>query len=557
MLYSIILVGSVFEPELLKQVEVEVGAGSAAAGPGALGGSVRFTTKDPEDLLKPGEQAGALLKSGYYSNGDSVKNSATVFGSTELSSNGQRALSGLISIVDANFNNLEDGNGDEIPGTESERRLGYAKVVSDITDTQTLALSYESLREEGDILYRPELIESARNAVEPTSGERDTYILNYGLDTASDAVDFSVNLYQTKLRQDREFRGINYFGSVETVGTTIQNKSRIDDHQLIYGINYREDKSKLHDISTDPFDFDETGNVKGVYIQDIVQVSKALTVTAGIRYDDYYLKDVNDQTIEDDGYSPNLSANYELTPELSISAGYAEALRGAEIKDSFKLSSSSNEADLKAEKAKNLELGADFNRGGFKAAVGLYQATIENPIGGALPWSRVYENLDDNIETRGYFATVGYAADGLLLNAGFNSARSELDGDTVTRYQYSSSGISIGDTLVLEASYEFTPFLSAGWNAEFVSDINNIDLELAGEDISADKPGYAVHDIYAQWQPMKNDLLTLALTVKNLFNKQYLSHASVEDFTGNPGYESIAGSPEAGRDIRFTASVRF
>jgi len=46
------------EPELLKRVEVEAGAGSAAAGPGALGGSVKFTTKDPKDLLKEGKNIG-------------------------------------------------------------------------------------------------------------------------------------------------------------------------------------------------------------------------------------------------------------------------------------------------------------------------------------------------------------------------------------------------------------------------------------------------------------------------------------------------------------------
>ncbi|WP_256359769.1 TonB-dependent receptor plug domain-containing protein [Stutzerimonas frequens] len=50
------------EPELLKRAEVQAGTGDATSGPGALGGSIRFVTKDPDDLLRPGERAGALLK---------------------------------------------------------------------------------------------------------------------------------------------------------------------------------------------------------------------------------------------------------------------------------------------------------------------------------------------------------------------------------------------------------------------------------------------------------------------------------------------------------------
>ncbi|GAB0152869.1 hypothetical protein [Marinobacterium sp. BA1] len=47
------------------------------------------------------------------------------------------------------------------------------------------------------------------------------------------------------------------------------------------------------------------------------------------------------------------------------------------------------------------------------------------------------------------------------------------------------------------------------------------------------------------------------VSINNLFDKQYLSHASVEDLTANPGYSIISGYPEAGRDIRLSAKVRF
>ncbi|MGH1542253.1 MAG: TonB-dependent receptor domain-containing protein [Arenicella sp.] len=541
------------DPELLKRVEIEAGAGSAAAGPGALGGSVRFTTKDPEDLLKEGQNIGALVKTSYFSNGDNKKASATVFGRSNTG-----VLSGMLSLVGSDVDNSDDGNGDEIAGTESEKSLGYAKVIAELSDEQSLSLSYENVTEEGKILYKPELIASRRNVPEPTEGNRVTSIVNYALaGQDNDWLDLSLNLYHTEQEQEREFRGTSYDGAVETVGLTLQNKSRIAQHQLVYGINYRDDESRLHDVDFAQPDFQEAGKVKGIYLQDVIEFNQQLTVSTGIRFDDYELNDVNAQNITDSGFSPNLSANYELMPGLSISAGYAEALRGPEVKDSFKLSTSSNIPDLQAEKAKNIELGLDFSRSDFNLGLGVYRSVIENPIAGVTPFAKVYENLEDDIKSLGYFVRLDHSWDKLTLAASFNSADTEANGEPVTRYFYSSSAASTGDTLILDLGYQFSENLTAGWATEFVKGIDDIRLVVAGEQLQVDKPGYSVHDIYLRWLPLSDDNVTVNFAVKNLFDKQYLSHGSVEDFQGNAGYEGISGSPEAGRDVRLSVAVRF
>ncbi|MEG1055504.1 MAG: TonB-dependent receptor plug domain-containing protein, partial [Janthinobacterium sp.] len=49
------------DPDLLKQVDIQPGP-SADAGPGALGGSIRFDTVDAQDLLAPGKRAGASVR---------------------------------------------------------------------------------------------------------------------------------------------------------------------------------------------------------------------------------------------------------------------------------------------------------------------------------------------------------------------------------------------------------------------------------------------------------------------------------------------------------------
>ncbi len=539
------------EPELLKQVDVEAGAGNATSGPGALGGSVRFTTKDPEDLLQAGEKAGALVKAGYYGNGSGNKLSTTFFASDD-----EGDMSAMLSLSHANLGNLDDADGGEIAGTETEKTLGYGKLVFNLTEEQYLSLSYERVNEEGDILYKPDLITSRRNVAEPTDGQRGTAILNYNYSSESNnKIDLGLNLYHTKLMQDREFRGTSYRGTVETIGFTLQNKSIFSQHQLDYGVNYRSDKSRLKDVDIAPYYFEETGEVKGIFIQDIITLNEQVTLSVGTRFDDYQLDDVNEQDINDQGWSSNLGLRYQLNETLAFHAAYAEALRGAEIKDSFKLSSSSNDAQLQAESSENIELGLDYSKDNLNLAFGLYSTVIENVIGGLVPWSKVYENLDGDIKTKGFYAKAGYSWQDLSINAGVNIADSKMNDETVTRYVHSSGANSIGDTFVLDAQYVLSEPLLLGWSAEFVKSIDDINLMVGEDAINTNKAGYAVHDMYLRW--LTSDLLTLNLSIKNVFDKQYLSHASVEDFSHNAGWEGIVGSPEAGRDIRLSLSARF
>lgn len=65
------------DPELLKSVEVAVGAKSAISG--GIGGSVVFRTVDAKDLLENGEIIGAKIKSGYASNNDEFSQSLLIY----------------------------------------------------------------------------------------------------------------------------------------------------------------------------------------------------------------------------------------------------------------------------------------------------------------------------------------------------------------------------------------------------------------------------------------------------------------------------------------------
>lgn len=583
------------EPDLLKQVEVEAGPGSAATGFGALGGSVRFVTKDPSDLLQPGEQAGALIKGTYYSNSEGYKASTSVFGRDSSDT-----VSVLASFVRSEHDAFEDGNGDEVEGTDSDQKMSYAKLVANLSDEQKVSVSVENRKEQGDMPYRTEWIVSDLSDLRPTEANRRTATLNYEFDSNdNDLLDLMINLYQTKneqIRNDETFApvpGVGFVavplentGEVNTYGLTVQNTSLLGNHKLIYGINYRDDESAYSSTTTLGVPFiqgalatsasEEEGNAKAVYLQDVIDVTDDLILSMGLRYDDYEVDQASGK-VSDDAFSPNLSANYNVNSNLSVSAGYSQAFRGPEVVDAYRAYAGvpglldpgpGRDENIEGETSKNYEIGFDFTYENFGFSAGAYFLTIENAIffdsseGSIGVLGRPigeYDNLSDDIETKGFYVKADYEWEGLTATLGYHSAETEINDQEAFRYISGSTANSIGDKLVADVSYEFNSDLLVGWSAEFVQgfDISvNDEWNQGGALPKVNKSGYGVHDVYARWLPTSDEDLSLTLTVKNLFDKQYLDHASTEDLTGTPGFENISGQPEAGRDVRLTAAVR-
>src|SRR5690606_38679874 len=165
-----------------------------------------------------------------------------------------------------------------------------------------------------------------------------------------------------------------------------------------------------------------------------------------------------------------------------------------------------------------------------------------------------YENLGD-LESEGYTLGLTYTGEKLYSKLSYLDTTAEIDGESLTRYSYGYLGTSAGNTLSIDTSYQLLSNLEAGWIATLVKGIDDIYVEAA--EASIDKPGYGVHDFYLHWQPGFWQNLSMTLTVKNAFDRQYLDHGSIEDFTHVPDYEGIVGYPAPGRDIRLSVGVRF
>jgi len=531
------------EPELLKQVEISSGAGEATNGPGALGGSVRFVTKDPEDLLKPGENFGALLKAGYFTNNDAYKASTTLFGRANDS------LSAMASFVKSEGNNFEDGDGDDIEGSETDSTLAFVKLVGQLTDNQKLSFSFNKDTDEGERSQRPQWIPASFNLLYPLQVVRKTHAFNYEFKPANnDFIDLqiSLNKNETDLRQDGRF-GL-FYGALNSYGLDIRNTSQIANHEITYGFDYRDDEAALGPLGNKKEDT-ETGNVKGVYVQDHIALTDQWELSLGARYDNYELDDRSGDTIDADGFSPNIGLTFQATEALSFNARYAEALKGPEINGAFKLYGVEVAHDIDAEESKNFEVGFDYNKNNFNFAANVYVSEITDAI---TDISNLYQNIGD-VESKGLLASVGYNWQRVSANLSYHYNDIEVDSDITSKdvdanmYDHNGIATTIGDTLTAEVLFQVNQDVELGWNGRFVKGVDNIETSL-GE---INKAGFAVHDIYGQWLPTGKDDLKVTLTVRNLFDKRYLDHASNGDYEE---YFDIKGAYDPGRDIRLSVS---
>ena len=537
------------EPELLKRVEVNAGAGNALSGPGALGGSVKFITKDPEDMLKPGEKYGGLVKGMFSSNTDSFKTNTTLFG--RLNDD----WSAMVSATNYNPDEYEDGDGNEVAGTKFDQDFLFAKVVGHLSNSQTVRLSYEKREDQGERTQRPQWIVSSWNPLYPLDIERETITLNYELNPLDNPyLDMALTLYNTETELFQNGRFGPYYGVGESKGFDLRNTSILGLHKVTYGIDYREDETVAGgDAYGDKSAFSDESEVRGVYIQDDMQLTDALLLSAGLRYDDYELEtQFGDNDFDEDEVSPNIGINYHFTDNWSAFASYAEAFKGPQAQDAFKIDFVANDPNLKPEDAQNAEFGVAYESTSWFGSAKVYRSEIEDVVADPSGGPRLFENIGD-LESDGVILELGRRWENILARVSYHYNDAEVDGLEANGFDHNGLANLIQDTFIAQLDYRLNPQWNFGWNARFVKGNDNIETS-AGE---IDKPGYGVHDFYVQWLPSASEDIRLTLTVRNVFDKNYLDHASVGDFEHIAGYEGVRGFNEPGRDIRLSVAWQF
>ncbi|QXI32928.1 TonB-dependent receptor [Pseudomonas promysalinigenes] len=139
------------DPEIVKRVEILRGPASVLYGSNAIGGAVSYFTLDPQDIIKPGKDLGARLKTGYSSTDDSWLTSATVAGRTG-------EFDGLLHLSQRNGHESESygshggtglgrtqANPEDVRTTNILAKLGW-----NYADDARLGLTYERYRDDRD-----------------------------------------------------------------------------------------------------------------------------------------------------------------------------------------------------------------------------------------------------------------------------------------------------------------------------------------------------------------------------------------------------------------------
>ncbi|MBO9552688.1 TonB-dependent receptor [Pseudomonas sp.] len=234
------------DPEIVKRVEILRGPASVLYGSNAIGGAVSYFTLDPDDIIKPGKDVGARLKTGYSSADESWLTSATVAGRTG-------DFDGLLHLSQRNGHETEsygshggtglsrtEANPEDVRTTNVLAKLGW-----NYADDARLGLTYERYKDDRDQnilsavggpftngaglgMYR------SRTGNDTVTRERFGINHEFGLDSlVADHVKWSLNYQIAKTDQSTEEVYFPFSRTVlRTRDTTYKDRQWVFDAQL-------------------------------------------------------------------------------------------------------------------------------------------------------------------------------------------------------------------------------------------------------------------------------------------------------------------------------------
>lgn len=544
------------EPEFIKTIELDAGAGAATNGAGALTGAMTVVTKDAFDMLEAGKNVGGYIKGSYgFNGGDNSKAVASAFGKVTEDI-------GLIATYSySDGDDYEDGNGNTATPTAYTQERGYLKL-SGKGEAQNWSLAYENLHDFGTYYERPHM-----------TGFRDTYVLsdhdmnretltlNHNYDLDDERLDLSSTLYWTNSDYSnfRNTTGALYGeGELESIGFDIRNSMVFHENGLTFGFDFRQDSLESAQQATPPPYWgasEQTAQVFGLYAQDEWKANDVLSFSAGLRFDSY-AHDVDSgvgagASNDDTGLSPNASVSWDVSENLTLRAGYSKAFRGITIREAFFSAIYTHDGTLESEDADNIEIGFAWEKDGFFARGTVYEQTIENYINaeyvGGDVWG-YWRNMGD-ADVEGYEFEMGKHWAQAFLSFGVWDAKNTFNDAALTDADL-GLGTNIGRTWTAKANYYLDKQdIDFGLLARYVEDEEN-----SISDTAPDKESYFVTDLFVKWQVGENDNIVLSAALRNVFNEFYYDHAT---YGYNAGADSYIGFPAKGRELSFSATYKF
>ena len=565
----------IIDPALVKIVSVQKGAGSASAGIGATNGAIITKTVDAQDLFKGLDKNwGVRLNSGYASN-DGVSYGASVFGKAGN-------FDGLFSYSRNDEKDYEPGKGytnsnggKTVPFSGLDKRSYLAKIGANFGDHR-LVLSHmndqhrgiRTVREEFTATDNPRLT-LARQA----PAYRETSLSNTNLEWTARNLGFveklDANAYLMKNeRYSADDSKNGYAGNlpgpsttvIETKGANFNLDSRIGENTLIkYGINYRHQEIKPP-VFFNPALSNPKKSDAGIYAEAIHDIGD-FTLTGGLRYDHFDIKTHDGKSVSDGTVNPSFGVIWQPHEHWNLSASHNYASRSPRLYDAMRQHGRRNAitsiADgTKAERARNTEIGFNYNNGNFAANGSYFWQKIKDAVAGPQqrhdaagnPIAGVREIVNAGyIKNHGYELGASYRTGGLLAKVGVSHSKPRIY-DTHPENLLSANpefAVQTGRTWTTSLSYRFqNPNLEIGWRGRYLQKASGSVLVRDKGEVK--RKGYGVNDVFANWKPLGKDTLNVNFAVNNVFNKFYYPHSQRGETL-----------PGIGRDVRLGVNYRF
>jgi len=553
------------DPQLLKQIEIDKGGTVASVGPGGLAGSVRMTTKDAKDLLRPGQKLGGMLMGGTATN-DGWNAGGAFYGEVV------DALDFLVYAKRNDTDDYKDGRGRTQRKTASTQDSQLAKLNWRLAPGHRLSFSYMGLEDEGTRYPRPHMVGfTGSNGLTPQKLDQQTLTAGYhfagdGEIPAADITVFSEEVENKRTNKTTAFVGkpIGYtFGErLESSGVNVLLKSKIGASEVRYGLNYHRRESEAINPTKKGAaagSASEKSDVTGLFAEGSVPLGSMFLLGLGGRYDWYSYEDNHNQNFDSNGFSPNASLTLQATDALSFRLGASRTVRGAGLKEAFMLDNGPgpliyrNVANLKEETADNVELGFNYRQGPWSAKGSIFRMTIDdyiNLVYRTSPNRATRENVG-KVKSHGYELGGGWDNGTVRAGLSVSDAKPELNGNDLGDGDF-SLGTTAGRTWLASAGYAFAAWnLDLGWNVRRIEDV---EYRPSGATADVKKDGYTVHDIQANWQPWGKDRVRVTFSVRNLFDKFYYDQSTYGYSAGNG---MVLGYADPGRDVRLDLNWKF
>lgn len=537
------------DPSLLKAVKITKGLAPADAGPGALGGSLAYETKDAADLLETGDNFGSKLLLTAGNNSSVFRGNISMFGRSggfEYVVSGARSLS----------NDYDDGSDATITGTEADLVNGIGKLAYTSDQGHRFEFSASKTEDEtgraaqtgpgGGLFIRPDFlgVVGRTTTILDSFSKRRSYTLTY---TTENSHDWFNPTFQLTYNEQEIDAGAT-FGRNESFSGTFKNEFEINNGFIVAGLDFFDEKAIGNTNNAGGTSIasgsEENDNI-GIFVQAVHDLGSRFSVSYGARYDwqDFTGATGSGFSDNDSDASLNGSIDIMLTDSLTLNAGYGWTWGGYELGEAALVNLGTWTYDgFTTSRANTARIGLRYELDSFAANVAVFNTDI-NEMNAILPTGG-NRGATSDIETTGLESGVSYIASNWFAKLNYTFADVNLNGSTVgtTAYYF---GRPVGHIFALEAGWEINNQFFVGSTAEAVLQNDNVSR-------TNPLPGYAVLDLYGTYQPQQYDNIKFRLDIQNLLDKTYSSRSS-------DGIDSTNVVPitEPGRRFMLTANFDF